>query len=194
MEKTLRKLLNFHRRHHGANKNEVWWLIMHSHHACIVGCSFVALCWMRPRHYIMLCHPTLFKQLVSSAVLSWIVQVYPHKGPNRAETSQVVLWVCIYIRSFFLNIFSCNTVTNSARNFQQETQLLESHNTIYIHTYLHTYIYTHRVSFSFLPKGWQNEIVWINGRQVCIRVQSMWQIRGVWGHAPLGNFWFWTFY
>ena len=26
------------------------------------------------------------------------------------------------------------------------------------------------------------------GGQVCIRVQSMWQTRGVQGHAPLGNF------
>ena len=35
---------------------------------------------------------------------------------------------------------------------------------------------------------WQNEIVWIIVGQVCICVQSMWQSRGVWGHAPLGNF------
>ena len=26
------------------------------------------------------------------------------------------------------------------------------------------------------------------GGQVCIYVQSMWQTRGVWGHAPPGNF------
>ena len=26
------------------------------------------------------------------------------------------------------------------------------------------------------------------GGQVCIRVQSMWQTKGVWGHAPLGSF------
>ena len=99
----------------------------------------------------MLCHPTLFKQLVSSAVLSWIVQVYPDKGLNWAETSQVVLWVCIYIWSFFfeyITIFSCNTVTNSARNFRQETQLLESHNRIYIHTYIHTGFLS-----AFCPRG-----------------------------------------
>ena len=42
-----------------------------------------------------------------------------------------------------------------------------------------------RVSFSFLPKrgGGQNEIVWVIGGQVHIRVQSMWQTRGVRGYA-----------
>ena len=35
--------------------------------------------------------------------------------------------------------------------------------------------------------GGQNEIVWIIGGQVCIRVQSMWQTRGVQGHASPGN-------
>ena len=48
----------------------------------------------------------------------------------------------------------------------------------------------------FLPKGGgrgQNEVVWIiggkgGGQEVCICVQSMWQTRGVWGHAPPGNF------
>ena len=50
-------------------------------------------------------------------------------------------------------------------------------------------VYT-RVSFSFLPKVGQNEIVWIIGgsSQARICVQSMWQTRGVRGHASLGNF------
>ena len=47
-----------------------------------------------------------------------------------------------------------------------------------------------RVSFSLLLKmggGGQNEIVWIIGGQVHIRVESMWQTRGVQGHAPPEN-------
>ena len=46
-----------------------------------------------------------------------------------------------------------------------------------------------RVSFSFLPKEGQNEIVWIigggGGGQVHICVQSMQQTWEVWGHAPI---------
>ena len=46
-------------------------------------------------------------------------------------------------------------------------------------------MWAHRVSFSFLPKGAQNEIVWIiGGRQVHIHVQSMWQTRGSKGMLP----------
>ena len=39
--------------------------------------------------------------------------------------------------------------------------------------------------FQLFAKGGPNEIVWIigGGGQVCIRVQSMWQSRGVRGHA-----------
>ena len=51
-----------------------------------------------------------------------------------------------------------------------------------------------RVYFSSLPKGEQNEIVWIIGGQVCIRVQSMWLTRGVLGHASPGNFDFGPFF
>ena len=42
----------------------------------------------------------------------------------------------------------------------------------------------------FAQGGGQNEIVWIIGgsSQVRICVQSMWQTRGVRGHASLGNF------
>ena len=49
-------------------------------------------------------------------------------------------------------------------------------------------MYVFRVSFSFLPTGEPNEIVWIVGGQVHICVQSMWQTRGVGGYAPPGNF------
>ena len=47
-----------------------------------------------------------------------------------------------------------------------------------------------RISFNFLPGGGggQNEIVWIIGGQVYIRVQSMGQTRRVWGHTIPGNF------
>ena len=42
---------------------------------------------------------------------------------------------------------------------------------------------------AFCPgEGGQNEIVWIIGGASMHHVQSMWQNRGVWGHAPLGNF------
>ena len=52
-----------------------------------------------------------------------------------------------------------------------------------------TYPYlSFRVSFSFLPKGGQNEIGWIIGGQVCICGQSVWKTRGVSGHAPPVNF------
>ena len=47
-----------------------------------------------------------------------------------------------------------------------------------------------RVSFSFLSKGGGGKmrLHGLLGEQVCICVQSMWQTRGVRGHAPLGNF------
>ena len=32
------------------------------------------------------------------------------------------------------------------------------------------------------------------GGQVCIHVQSIWQTRGVWGHAPPGNYDFGPFF
>ena len=41
--------------------------------------------------------------------------------------------------------------------------------------------------FQLFIQGGRNEIVWIIGGQVCICVQSMWQSRGVRGHAPPGN-------
>ena len=45
----------------------------------------------------------------------------------------------------------------------------------------------HRFSFSFLPKGGrQNKMCELLGRDKYVFV--MWQTRGVWGHALLGNF------
>ena len=49
-----------------------------------------------------------------------------------------------------------------------------------------------RVALRFLsalcPRGGKTRLYGSLGGQVCIYVQSMWQTRGVWGHAPLGNF------
>ena len=51
---------------------------------------------------------------------------------------------------------------------------------------------TARVSFSFLPKwggGGQNEIAWIiEGTSTYLCAKHVANYRGVWGHAPLGNF------
>ena len=42
---------------------------------------------------------------------------------------------------------------------------------------------------AFCPRGGgKMRLYGLLGGQVCIRVQSMWQTRGVQGHAPLGNF------
>ena len=47
---------------------------------------------------------------------------------------------------------------------------------------------------AFWPRGrGKMRLYGLLGRQVCIHVQSMWQTRGVWGHAPPGNFDFGSF-
>ena len=61
---------------------------------------------------IMLCHPTLFKQVVSSAVFSWVVQVYPDKGPNLNITSCIM---GVYIYEVMNKCF--NTVSTFANPF-----------------------------------------------------------------------------
>ena len=86
---------------------------------------------------------------------------------------------------------------NSPRNFYFVCYLGENIYTVGETTLFHPrQIGSIRVSFSFLPKGGQNEIVWIirgggGGGQVRICVQSMGQSRG---HGPLGKFCFLTFY
>ena len=55
---------------------------------------------------------------------------------------------------------------------------------------LSNYMYAHAGFLSaFCPRGWGGKmrLYELLGGQVRIHVQSMWQTRGVWGHAPPGN-------
>ena len=72
----------------------------------------------------------LFKQIDSSVVLPYVVQIIlaqPDKGPDRSKTLRVVLLLCNIWSFLNVSIHSLINLWLIQQNFRRETWLLESH-------------------------------------------------------------------